>query len=221
MIFSSLTASGFKYNSVFYNAEFEDLLAKIIACYSLMIEDKVVLRNDENSIRDVLLINYLKNDEVRNKIGLTGLYLFDREVPEDMTIGRTDIKVQTPNSFITSTAYYTLECKRINALNQSGKTGLNAKYIKNGVCRFSANTYSSYHQTNGMIGFVVVKMDIHKNITHLNKLLQTFNEANTTKEMRLKNVATGFEYCYCSLHTVEKNEISIYHLMLDVSGNVS
>ncbi len=221
MMFSSLNATGYKYNTVFYNAEFEDLLSKIIVCYDMMIEDKVILVNDENSIRDVLLINYLKNDEIRNKIGLSGHYLFDREVPEDNSVGRTDIKVQTPNTFITTNAYYTLECKRINASNPLGRTGLNAKYISNGICRFTTNTYSSYHRTNGMIGFVVVEMDIHKNITHLNKLMQTFKDANTTKEMNVRNIARDFNYCYCSSHTIEKNEISIYHLMLDVSGNIN
>ena len=57
-----------------------------------MITDNVTLSNDENSNRDVLLKNYLKENQIRKKIGLTD-YLFDREVPEDKTIGRTNIKI--------------------------------------------------------------------------------------------------------------------------------
>ena len=89
MMFTNLNASNYQYSDYFYNAEFEDLLSKIIRCYHLMIDDSVSLTNNENDIRDILLLNYLKNDSVRKKIGLVN-YLFDREVPEDYSV-RVDI----------------------------------------------------------------------------------------------------------------------------------
>src|SRR5437588_387897 len=131
MMFAELDASQYEYDGIFFNAEFEEILSKVIACYHLMLTDNVSLTNDENLIRDVLLINYLNNNQVRRQIGLTD-YLFDREVPEDTTIGRTDIKIQTTNTFKDTAAYYIIECKRLDATNQSGTTGLNAKYIKDG-----------------------------------------------------------------------------------------
>lgn len=154
MMFTELNASGYDYNDPFYNAEFEGLLAKIVVCYNLMISDNVNLNNDENIIRDALLTKYLKNNLVRRNVGLLD-FLFDREVPEDNTIGRTDIKIQTVNTFQDTSAYYIIECKRLDAINTKGKTGLNAKYIQNGIYRFTSNNYSTYNKTNGMIGFLV------------------------------------------------------------------
>lgn len=51
---SNLNASDFKQAFFSYEKGFKVLLAKIVKCYNLMIEDKVELENDENKIRDVL-----------------------------------------------------------------------------------------------------------------------------------------------------------------------
>lgn len=220
MIFTELNASGYEYNGVFYNAEFEDILSKIISCYNLMITDKVSLTNNENAIRDILLINYLKDNSIRKKIKLTD-YLFDREVPEDRGIGRTDIKIQTLNTFQDTSAYYIIECKRLDATNLNGTTGLNAKYIKDGMYRFASTTYSTHYKTNGMIGFVVESMDINANITSINNLIATnFSEANTTEELQYREIAKGFAFSYCSQHNLEEDSMMLYHLMFNFSKNI-
>jgi hypothetical protein len=219
-MFTELNASGYTHKNIFYNAEFEDILAKIIACYNLMVVDNLNLSNDENSIRDVLLISYLKNNSVRNKIQLTD-FLFDREVPEDLSIGRTDIKIQTLNTFADTGAYYTIECKRLDAVNTNGKTGLNALYIKNGISRFVSKSYSSHYKTNGMIGFLVQELDIHQNIIRINNLMKnSFKEANLTRDLISRSVSVGFDFSYCSTHIINSEEITIYHLMLDFSKNI-
>lgn len=221
MMFNDLNASNYQYSDYFYNAEFEDLLSKVIKCYHLMIGDNVSLVNNENAIRDVLLINYLKEKTVRKKIGLFN-YLFDREVPEDIGVGRTDIKIQTINTFIDSDSYYTIECKRLDATNLDGTTGLNAKYIENGICRFISKTYSSYYKTNAMIGFVVQEIDIEKNIESINNLLEkSFASVDTTKKLNAKNINEDFKYCYYSTHKQSDDEIVIYHLMFDFSKNIT
>lgn len=220
MIFTNLSASNYDYSSNFYKTEFEDILSKIISCYNLMLDDHVYLTNSENAIRDVLLLNYLKNNKVRNKVELVN-YLFDREVPEDIGVGRTDIKIQTINTFSDTSAYYTIECKRLDSTNLNGITGLNAKYIENGICRFISKTYSSYYKINGMIGFVVQEVDIHDNIKSINSLLKdTFTSANTTKQIEKRNIRSDFKYCYCSTHGEPNEEILIYHLMLDFTKNI-
>lgn len=217
---TKLNASIFSYKVAFYNAEFEDILSKIISCYNRMIIDNVCLSNDENKIRDILLVNYLKNNRIRQEVGLMN-FLFDREVPEDTTIGRTDIKIQTANTFRDTRAYYIIECKRLDSVNTSGMTGLNAKYIQNGICRFIAQTYSTYYRTNGMIGFVVQQIDIHKNIGDINLLLNdSFKHANTTCQLCSQSISDDFEYSYYSKHILNNEEIVIYHLMLDFSGNI-
>ena len=63
MMFSELNASTYKYSSVYYYAEFESILSKIIACYLLMLKEKVDVYNDENKIRDVIVNNY---PQIRN-----------------------------------------------------------------------------------------------------------------------------------------------------------
>jgi hypothetical protein len=219
-MFNSLNAGGYAHSVNFYNAEFENILSKIVVCYNLMMTDSIQLKNDENAIRDVLLINYLKNNQIRQQTDLTR-YLFDREVPEDTSIGRTDIKIQTQNTFFDTAAYYTIECKRLDAINCSGTSGLNAKYIENAVCRFVSKTYSAYYRTNGMIGFMVQALDSHENVKLINKLLQdSFKQANTTSELYSHALTNGFRYCYCSNHTHDEGEITLYHLMLDVSTKI-
>lgn len=220
MIFTELNASGYEYNGIFYNAEFEDVLSKIIICYNFMIADNVSITNDENAIRDVLLINYLKDNSIRKKIKLTD-YLFDREVPEDRSIGRTDLKIQTLNTFQDTSAYYIIECKRLNAINLSGTTGLNAKYIKDGMCRFASTTYSTHYKTNGMIGFVVEPVDISANVASINNLLaNNFSEANTTQNLQYREIVTDFSFSYCSCHNVSEDNVLLYHLMFDLSKNI-
>ena len=219
-MFTELNASGYKHSDAFYNAEFENILSKIITCYNLMLNDNVSLSNDENKIRDVLLLNYLKNNAVRRKIELTD-YLFDREVPEDRTIGRTDIKIQTLNTFQDTAAYYTIECKRLDNSNPTGTTGLNAKYIQNGITRFVSKTYSTYYKTNGMIGFVVGSIDIHKNVESINTLLKSsFTETNTTQVLVNRSIVSDFNFSYYSTHSIDGEEIIIYHLMFDFTKNI-
>lgn len=218
MIFSELNASGFKYNGIFYNKEFEEILLKIIACYNCIIYQNVRLSNDENSIRNYMLYNYLKKQWFKEKHEITN-FLFDSELPENT--GRADIRIIPVNPLINDEAYYIIECKRLNAKNQNGKTGLNAKYISEGINRFVSQKYSSYYQSSGMIGFVVESIDVNKNIASINTLLQTsFTQTNTIQEITKRSIVAGFDFSYCSLHKVDSKEITIYHLMFDFAKNI-
>ena len=217
---NELSAAGFSFNRQIYFGEFEILLSKIASCYHLMVQDKVQLLNDENNIRNVLLLNYLKKNEIRCKIGLTE-FLFDREVPEDYTIGRTDLKIQTKDTFVKTEAYYIIECKRLNNKATHGISGLNAEYIKNGVFRFTTSHYTSHYGLNALIGFIVEPMDIHKNADEINFLLQNhFPQANTTIGLSRAQFIPNFEYHYRSMHLCDdKREITLYHVMFDFSDN--
>ena len=219
---SDLSAAGFLFNQQIYLGEFENLLSKIVVCYNLMLQDNVQLPNDENRIRDALLLGYLKKDEIRKRVGLTD-FLFDREVVEDFTIGRTDIKIQTKNSFERTEAYYIIECKRLDVNNTKGVSGLNGKYIENGICRFVTNYYSSFYKVNAMIGFIVAKLNIQQNIDDINFLLKNhFPMASTTSELQNVNFIPGCNYHYRSKHQKsDQSELYLYHLMLDVFSQIS
>lgn len=216
-----LDATGYNYNIDNYTSEFEKLLIGISLCYSMMIANKVEVPNNENEIRNILLKRYLKNDDIRKEAELND-YLFDREVPEDYSLGRTDIKIQTKNTFIKTEAYYIIECKRIDNKNLVGTTGLNAEYIKKGICRFVSRYYSSYHRINAMLGFVVEKLDIHSNIDNINFLLnEHFKNANTTRFITKEYFIPNFEYHYSSSHKdSDSNNLILYHLMLDFSDSI-
>ncbi len=218
MMFTELDASPFSYNGDFFKREFEEILSKIVACYNLMLANNVSLSNDENKIRDCILYDYLKNQPIKVQLDLVN-YLFDPELPEDK--GRIDIRIMPVNPFREDKAYFIIECKRLDANNTSGITGLNAQYISEGVNRFVSKKYSSYYKTNGMIGFIVEKLDIEKNRQAINSLLTNeFKHITTTQVLTQKIIATGFDFSYYSTHNTATDELTIYHLMFDFSKNI-
>ena len=219
MIFDELNATHYRSSLLFYNAEFEDVLRKIILCYGKMLSAQISLIDDENRIRDVLLIDYLRNNTFRKELDLTD-YLFDREVPEDRTAGRTDIKIQTVNTFKDTSAYYIIECKRLNGINTTGTSGFNAKYVNNGIARFALKTYSTHRRTNGMIAFITEKIDIDRNISCINQLLEKEINISTLNKLTRFRLASDFDYSYTSTHGDSSHAITLYHLMLDVSSKI-
>ncbi len=217
-IMSSLNANNFKLAPDAYSKEFEGILTGIVQCYNIMLKDKTrVPSNDENKIRNIILDGYLNNNSIRKKVGLD-YYLFDGEVMENT--GFVDIKISTKNTFKDTSAYYIVECKRLDDKNLNGISGLNAKYIKNGILRFTTGKYSTYCGLNGMIGFVVKSLDIDNNINNINNLLETkFSNANTITDLKAKKFIENFDYSYLSTHNLNK-KIAIYHLMFDFSNNL-
>lgn len=214
-----VNASGYPFALIDYRKEFEKILSKIIACYRLMTNKNVSLSNNENQIRDYILKNYLKNQHFKEQYELTN-FLFDRELPENT--GRIDIRVIPVNPLINDDAFYVIECKRLNAKNPNGTTGLNAEYIKEGMCRFVSGKYSSYFGVNGMIGFIVQSINISENIGAINKLLKdSFTQTNTIKELEYQEIVSNFEFSYCSSHTVNESSVILYHLMFDFSKNIA
>ncbi len=220
-MYNNLDATNFSGSIPFYDINFEDILSKITVCYHKMIVDYSTIENDENAIRDILLLKYLKNDKIREEVGLIDLYNFEREVQEDESEGRTDIKITTKDTFKKQKAYYTIECKRLDNVSTTGISGLNAKYVSNGIERFISRKYASYYRVNAMIGFVVEKMDIHQNIEKINTLLETSYTINTTKKITNSNFIKDFEFHYHSGHKDNNNQkLGIYHLMFDFSKNM-
>lgn len=216
-MFNQLDASNFTYNKYIYNVEFENVLNKIITCYQIMIKDGVKLPNNENDIRDILVNKYINNPIIKKALDFN--YFVFPEVPETQTTGRTDIRLNHPGSvFNQNEEYYIIECKRLDKNNQTGLTGLNAKYIENGICRFTTNYYSSYYQVNGMIGFVVEDMDIDENVKYINKLIPSFSDSFCDQEIEKNGfvIKDDFEYSYTSTHSINnKNRLLLYHLMLE------
>jgi hypothetical protein len=218
---NELSATGFAFNQQIYFGEFEILLTKITSCYHLMVQDKVQLPNDENKIRNILVNQYINDSKIKRQLEIA--YFIFPEVPETESIGRTDIRIQKPDSFYNQNeAYYIIECKRLNNTAKQGISGLNAEYIKNGIYRFTSNYYKSYYSVNALIGFVVEPMDINQNTNDINFLLKKhFPETNATVLLTQEYFIPNFEYHYRSIHKKgDSIELKLYHLMFNFSNQM-
>jgi len=218
---NELSAAGFSFNRQIYFGEFEILLSKITSCYHLMVQNEVQLPNDENKIRNILLNKYINNPEIKRKLEIA--YFIFPEVPETESIGRTDIRINKPDTYYNQNEeYYIIECKRLDNKATKGVSGLNAKYIKDGICRFTSNYYTSHYNVNALIGFVVEPMNIHQNTDDINfLLLNHFPKANTTTKLSRVHFIPDFEYHYSSTHLCDnKKEIALYHLMFDFTKQI-
>ena len=223
---SNLNASLFNYAQTRRDSCFETVLTKCVDVYNAIIRKNVPLPNDENTIRDEFL-KYLQNLDFKKKHKLKYLK-FDKETIEN--IGRADIRVlPTKDEYVNDEAYYTIECKRLDTKNVRGTTGMNAEYIKNGICRYVYDYYTSYNGVCAMFGFAVVPMNISQNIDNINFLLSkdyvnqqgmTVN-ANTMQNLVYTDFANGYLYSYVSKHMCKsKKGLCLYHLMFDLSQNI-
>ena len=142
-----------------------------------------------------------------------------------------DIRIlPTKDEYVNDRAYYIIECKRLNTTNPKGATGLNAEYVKNGICRFSTGYYSSYFGCSAMFGFLVEPVNTQKDIVNnINSMLNTnfidaqgqSVNANAIQRMQYENFADGYSYSYVSKHTYcSGDELVLYHLMFDFSKNI-
>ena len=191
-----------------------------------MISKRTMFKNDEETIRDGFMC-YLKDDIYKNAHSPLDKYQFDKEVEDGK--GRLDIRILNVNPYKGDKAFYSIECKRLDNNYKNGISGLNFKYIKDGMCRYISGYYSTYYDTNVMFGFVVEQMDITKNIDNINALLPVsfFNQqnelvnANTVQPLQYFDFANGYPFSYMSKHTHKSGkEITLYHLMFDFSNSI-
>jgi hypothetical protein len=224
MMIGNLDASSFKYSYTFYKNEFEDILRGIIVCYNCINSSGLTLQNDENKIRDVILYNYLKVESFKSKHYNLANYHFDPETVEKT--GRTDIRILPINPYLNDKAYFIIECKRLSNQNLTGTTGLNAEFVKNGICRFVTEYYSSYFKINAMIGFIIDDLRINSNILNLNALMRQdlindqnkIVKANISIELTQIDLLADFQFSYTSVHNINsKGNLVLYHLMFNFS----
>jgi len=220
-------SSSFVGATAFRNYEFETLLACCVGIYSDFVISNLKCQNDEESIRDVFF-ERLNDDIFRGKILVLQNYHFEKE-PQEKT-GYLDIKIKTLNPYISTKAYYCIECKRLGADSTGNANYLNTEYVKNGICRFVENYYSSYFGCNAMFGFVVNKVCVQNDIIdNINTKLNT-NYTNTQKQkvnargktsLHYVDFANSYPYSYISTHThISGKELTLYHLMFDFSNNI-
>lgn len=221
-----LSAEIFGSTSIFFEGELMGILRECVNIYRHILCEKLLLSNNEEAIRDVFMV-YLKNDTYKEKHAPLNNYQFDKEIEDNK--GRLDIRILPVNPYRGDKAYYSIECKRIDNKKVLGKTGLNAEYIKNGVCRYVYEYYTSYYNANVMFGFVVVPMDISRNVRNINSLLayDYINQqgdsvnAHVKRNITYNDYVNSYPYSYISKHTSKSGkELTLYHLMFDFSQNI-
>ncbi len=167
-----------------------------------MLLDKVELpSNNENKIRDVLLLEYLQNKTIRNNICNIYGFRFFKEI--DVNDGRVDIQIISLNDFEEDEAFYVIECKRLD-----GSSKLNKAYIEHGINRFITKYKSENHEyyypsrygINGMIGFIITNINIDNN---MQKIGSFFNTIEIHK-----------------LYNSNHKNCELFHLMMDFSNNI-
>ena len=204
-------AKQFEYKKEKYKSKFLELLNKIYQNYELIIRDKIKVPRNENKIRDILVDDYLSKN-ITN-------YTFKKE--EQNNLGRVDIFVQ--ESFIEEKPEFIIECKILDNKNTNGLEGLNAKYIKNGIQRFLTEHYhlENSFKTNAMIGFIVSKLDISKNIHSMNILSgKIFNNiVSITQNISIEE-SNLYKSTYRTYGNKEK-EFVVYHQMMDFSKKLN
>lgn len=224
---NTLNAATFSGSTLYIKDEICTVLECCVQIYNQFVATNTKVSNNEEKIRDVFF-DKLNDDAYRGKYPSLQNYHFERE-PQENT-GFVDIKVKTLNPYRSTKAYYCIECKRLDGQNLTGKSGLNAEYIKNGICRFVSGYYSTYFGCNVMFGFVVKALNIQSSVVvcinqiinddFTNSQSQTVN-ARATVKMQYDNYVNGYPYSYISKHTKDDgNEITLYHLMFDFSNNI-
>ena len=223
-----LDASAYKFSGFYYRQQLEAILQECIGIYKEMVTARLRLCNNEERIRDEFM-KYLKDDKYKSSHPPLDSYHFEKEADESK--GRVDIKILHVSPYRGDKAYYVIECKRLDNRNLLGTSGLNAEYVKNGVCRFTMGYYLTHLSCNALLGFVVEPMDIDWNVKeNLNQLLeQEFihrqNEkchARPLQKMTHLPLPSGYPYIYFSIHHLDNDDktIVLYHLLLDFSSPI-
>ena len=141
---SLLNATPFSGSAIRIDSQFRSLLVCCIKIYNDIIAKNKRTKNDEETIRDLFFDEYLNDDNYRNQNKELEDFHFEKEPKEN--IGYLDIKAKKLNPYVSTKAYFVIECKRLDSNNSTGETGLNAEYVKNGICRFVTDYYSSYFE---------------------------------------------------------------------------
>lgn len=224
-------AGGFKnkeLNILFKKRTLEEIIEFVFLSMNHMKEicekENIKIENKEEKIRTHLLENYLDNDNFRKNIGYEVEVFplrFEAEVLENYNPdtesykGRVDIKVVGLNTFLKNKKdYYIIECKRID-----GTETLNKAFVKDGICRFVQEKYSSYNNENALLGFVIKDIDIISNTKKIDKIQKEQETIKVEKGFALETRKNNY-YLYNSLYRVKSGNIKLKSVFYNFSSIV-
>lgn len=153
-------------------------------------------------------------------------FFFDANVKllssnKDVETGEVDIRVMHGKR---PKVFFAFECKRLN-VNRNGKyTGLAGEYVgEGGMGCFLSGKYDGSGDCGGMMGYVMDN-DVQKAITAVNRALKTYKDSlgiRPPAKLKISSLVREKEYTwYETIHSIFKNDFTIYHLMLPYDGKV-
>jgi hypothetical protein len=208
-----------------YKTPMIDILNGIIQAFGMMLSDTYSsIENAEDIITARLVEDFLENDLVQSSLSLMSY----RFIPEPaaynaqyLQIGYSDIRVIVTHrvgAFDTTKADYIIECKRLD-----GKSGLNTKYVKEGICRFVEEKYTwkTVHKVSAMLGYIVVQSDIPKCVDNINRIGKKSNIAGFIQPLGYFQIRQGFDFSYRSQHRTNSGKnADIFHVLFDLSSKI-
>lgn len=202
--------------------DLEQITGYIMEICELLVEDftrkNKKLPNNENRIRSILLEEYLDNDIIRRNYDMLD-YSFTPETQENYDgngnyIGRADIRIKLKTDFDKHSAYYIIECKRID-----GTEDLNKKYIEEGVVRFITQKYSAYYGKNIMLGFVVKEINMSDNVKKIENLQDLNADVQGQGNFEMVCKQKNCEMYKC-IYQIESGELELRHIFSKLSSVV-
>ena len=197
----------FGYSEAYYQSQLKGLLHDIAVVYERILQSRVKLPNDENTIRNNFGTYF--SDQNYKATSITAKdYYYDYEVSLQKTAGRVDMRFLSPNCLAVQDYFFGIECKRLD-----GKRHLSKEYVVNGIRRFTTGKYPSNLGCNAMLGFIVCPIDLNETVGYVNE--------NLTDEEYLIQVGTptaemaGFESHHTSPH-----QLVLYHLWMNFAGMI-
>lgn len=205
-----IDAAVFQYGNLFRRKQLEGIMADCTRVYGLVVSKSVLLKNNENAIRD-RLAEYLEDDDYKSNCTSTVKnFQVDHEVPEG-SHGRVDFRFHQVNPYEGQKVYYIIECKRLD-----GSSRLNKEYVEHGIKRFkSLDKYSTRLGVNGMMGFLVKPIDVADTCANINTHL-----AVDEKLTAVAHNATYGCFDFESNHNTPSGTITLLHLWMDFSSNL-
>jgi hypothetical protein len=133
-------------------------------------------------------------------------------------LGRNDLRFYPPNHY-GQTVFFTVECKRLRVLSQTGLRNLADKYAEEGVQRFVDGKYSAGLPCGGMVGYV---MD-NKTSRALASIQSEIANRSTALKLPARHsirvpsaVLRHYEWSADTFHKRTDGEFLVHHLLLGV-----
>lgn len=154
---------------------------------------------------------------IKSTLPLTNLELRGEHELEDMAtndqtiLGRIDITLKFRHQFGNEDAYVAIECKRVSA----GNSGLNTRYVTQGVSRFATGQYATGHEWGFMLGYVL-KMPVNQIVDSIDRRIQR-DYGQAAKLFQVFRHPLSLDVLESTLIQQNKHAIRLKHIFVDMT----